>query len=450
MTEIYPAPEIRSLLVQLGYNEALIQDIRNEINTLFREIGFPEIKRSIYSASQKKDITQLVDLLKTLMLSLEDKGFYRPDIPQPLLKLIVNGLNLRIEDIFAILDGSGIPDEIIKHEKEFLVSCAALTQLGYILLRCLVPEVKAVSAGPHVCIMIDSFSTGSMVFIDFSLDSITEINVRQAYDRQDNLYFLKDVDEIPGMDEDTFDFMTEYYSFFQVTTDIGLSHIIHNNLGIAYDTAGMYREAFTEFKEALKLDPDYIEPHNNLAVVYDRMGRNKEAIEELHEVLMLNPGYTEGHSNLAHVYTGMGQYDEAIFELEKALELDPEYAPAYNSLGHIFTGQKKYKKAVNQFQEAVRLDQKYVLAHNNLGHVYLELEKYEDAIKEFEQVIKLDTGSFDTHYGIGLAYYNKGRYDRAAHAWARAVYLKPELMDSVPDELKLKVNMGISRLKFAE
>jgi len=450
MAEIYPGPGIRSLLIQLGYNETSIQDIQNGLNTLFRETGFPEIKRSIYSASQKKDMTRLVDSLKKLMVSLEDKGFFRPDIPQPLLRLLVNGLNLKNEDIFSILDRSGIPDEIKRNEKEFLVSCAALTQLGYILVQNMIQGVKTVSAGCHVCIMIDSFSPGSMMFIDFSLDSIREINVRQAYDRQDNLYFLKNIDEIPGMDEETFDFITEYYSFFQVTTDIGLSHIIHNNLGIAYDTTGMYREAFTEFEKALKLDQDYIEAHNNLAVIYDRSDRNEEAIGELREVLRLNPGYTEGHSNLAHVYTGMGQYDEAISELEKALSLDPDYVPAHNSLGHIFAGQKKYQEAVKEFQEAIRVDPGYVLARNNLGHVYLELEKYEDAIKEFEQVTKLDPGFIEGHQGMGLACYNKGRYDRAAHAWARAVYLKPELMDIVPDELKLKVNMGVSRLSFSK
>lgn len=450
MAEVYPGTETRSLLIQLGYNEALIQDIQSELNTLFRETGFPEIKRSIFSASQKKDITRLVDSLKTLMVSLEDKGFYRPDIPQPLLKLLVNGLNLKNEDIFAILDGSGIPDEIKRNEKEFLVSCAAITQLGYILLRCLVPEVKAVSAGPHVCIMIDGFSPGSMMFIDFSLDAIKEVNVKQVYDRRDNFYYLKNPDEISGLDEETSGLLMKYYSSFQMTTDIGLSHIIHNNLGIVYDTAGRYGEAIEEYREALKLDTDYIEAHNNLAVIYDRMGRNEEAIGELQEVLGLNPGYTEGHSNLAHVYTGMGRYDEAIFELEKALGLDPEYAPAHNSLGHIFAGQKKYPEAVKKFQEAIRLDPKYVLARNNLGHVYLELEKYDDAIKEFEQVTKLDPRFTEAHQGMGLACYNKDRYDKAAHAWARAVYLKPELMDSVPDELKLKVNMGISRLKFSK
>ncbi len=450
MAEIYPGPEIRSLLVQLGYNEALIQDIQNGLNTLFRETGFPEIKRSIFSASQKKDITRLVDSLKKLMVSLEDKGFYRPDIPKPLLKLLVNGLNVNNEDIFSIMDRSDIPDEIKRNEKEFLVSCAAITQLGYILLRCLVPEVKAVSAGPHVCIMIDGFSPGSRVFIDFSLDAIKEVNVKQVYDRRNNFYYLKNPDEIPGLDEETSGLLMKYYSFFQVTTDIGLSHIIHNNLGIVYDTTGKYGEAIAEYREALELNTDYIEAHNNLAVIYDRMGRNEEAIRELQEVLRLNPGYTEGHSNLAHVYTGMGQYGEAIFELEKALGLDPGYAPAHNSLGHIFAGQKKYQEAVKEFQEAIRLDPEYVLARNNLGHVYLELEKYEDAIKEFEQVIKLDTRFIEGHQGMGLACYNKGRYDKAAHAWARAVYLKPELMDSVPDELKLKVNMGISRFRFSE
>ena len=450
MAEISPGPEIRSMLIQLGYNEALIQDIQIGLNTLFRETGFPEIKRSIFSASQKKDITRLVDSLKKLMVSLEDKGFYRPDIPKLLLKLLVNGLNVNNEDIFSIMDRSDIPDEMKRNEKEFLVSCAAITQLGYILLRCLVPEVKAVSAGPHVCIMIDGFSPGSRVFIDFSLDAIKEVNVKQVYDRRDNFYYLKNPDEIPGLDEETSGLLMKYYSFFQVTTDIGLSHIIHNNLGIVYDTAGRYREAIAEYREALELNTDYIEAHNNLAVIYNRMGRNEEAIEELQEVLGLNPGYTEGHSNLAHVYTGLGRYGEAIFELQEALRLDPDYVPAHNSLGHIFAGQKKYQEAVKEFQEAIRLDPEYVLARNNLGHVYLELEKYEDAIKEFEQVTKLDPRLTEAHQGMGLACYNKGRYDKAAHAWARAVYLKPELMDSVPDELKLKVNLGISRFRFSE
>ena len=450
MAEIYPGTVTRSLLVQLGYNEALIQDILNGLNTLFRDTGFPEIKRSILSATQKKDITRLVDSLKTLMVSLEDKGFFRPDIPQPLLKLLVNGLNLKNEDIFAILDGSGVPDEIKRNEKEFLVSCAAITQLGYILLRCLVPEVKAVSAGPHVCIMIDGFSPGSMMFIDFSLDAIKEVNVKQVYDRRDNFYYLKNPNEISGLDGETSGLLMKYYSFFQMTTDIGLSHIIHNNLGIVYDTTGRYGEAIAEYREALELDPDYIEAHNNLAVIYDRMGRNEKAIGELKKVLGLNPGYIEGHSNLAHVYTGKGRYSEAIFELKEALRLDPDYVPAHNSLGHIFARQKKYQEAVKEFQEAIRLDPEYVLARNNLGHVYLELEKYEDAIKEFEQVTKLDHSFIEGHQGMGLACYNKGRYDKAAHAWARAVYLKPELMDSVPDELKLKVNMGVSRFRFSE
>ena len=40
MAEIYPGPEIQSLLIQLGYNEASIQDIQNGLNSLFRETGF--------------------------------------------------------------------------------------------------------------------------------------------------------------------------------------------------------------------------------------------------------------------------------------------------------------------------------------------------------------------------------------------------------------------------
>jgi hypothetical protein len=45
-----------------------------------------------------------------------------------------------------------------------------------------------------------------------------------------------------------------------------------------------------------------------------------------------------------------------------------------------------------------------------------------------------------------MVYCSKGSYERAVLPLVQAVYLKPELMESVPDKLRLKVSRGISRL----
>jgi len=43
-------------------------------------------------------------------------------------------LNLREEDIFDVIENSHISSEEKRKEHEFLASCAAITQLGYIIL----------------------------------------------------------------------------------------------------------------------------------------------------------------------------------------------------------------------------------------------------------------------------------------------------------------------------
>lgn len=438
------SPDIRDRLLRLGYRETSIQDIQYELETLFKEIDFDKIKQAADYAKEANDTIGLISTLKELMLHLENKGYYRPDFPTKLIKLLVIGLNVRNEDIFAVLDKAGISLEEKRKEKEFLASCAAITQLGYILLSLLVSEVKAASSGAHVFIIIDSFSPDSMVFVDFSMDSVREIDVRH-YDRKENCYYLKN--PVSGLDGETSSLLTQYYYFFHVSSHIGLSHNIHNNLGIAYDKVGMYEAAIEEQKEALRLDPGYIEVHNNLAVTYSRIGMLEEAIQELEAAIRLKPEYTEAHCNLGNIYAEQGRYDEAIGEQKEALRLNPAHACAYNSLGNIYALQNKKQEAIKEFQRALKLSPDYAFAHSNLGNIYSESGLYEEALKELQEAIRLEPESSQAYYSLGFAYYNLGSYERAAQAFVRAACLAPEMLDCVPDRLSLKVRQGVARLK---
>lgn len=439
MTDINSHP-IREQLVRLGYNEARIDDIMGCLDDLLKGIEFEEIKQAAVSGSN--DAAKLIVLLKNLMKLLEDRGYYRPDAPTELIRLLVNGLNLRNEDIFAVLDRAGIPETEKDKEKELLASCAAITQLGYILTGRLVPEVKAASAGPHVFLIVDTVSPDSMIFVDFSIDSIIEVD-KQQYLRKENYYYL----ERPGADDETLKLLTEYYSFFQATSGTGLSHNIHNNLGIAYDKIGRYGEAIEELQCALKLNPGYIEAHNNLAIAYEHAGRTEEAITELGHALRLNPQYVEAHSNLGNVYAGQGRFEDGIKELEEALRIRPGYAPAHNALGNIFAEQGKEQEAIEKFREVISIDPGYAPAHNNLGNAYAGQGKYEEALREFEEALRLVPEFPEAYCGIGFVYYNLGSYDRASRAFVNAVYLAPLLLDAVPPKLSLKVRQGISRMK---
>lgn len=432
-----------NLLTQLGYHENRMQDILQELDILFKDIDFEKFMRDAGAAQESKDTERLIGSLKELMQRLENKGCYRPDVPVKLIKLLVNGLNHRNEDIFFLLDKSGIPEKDKRKEQEFLASCAAITQLGYILLSCLVPEVKAASAGAHVFISIDSFSPHSMIFVDFSIESIMEINTLH-YIQKENNYCLKNTEGLP---DEKAALLTQYYSSFQLTRGTGLSHNIHNNLGIAYDRIGRYGEAIEELNEALRLNPGYVEVHNNLAVTYDKTGRHDEALGHLNEALRLNPAYAEAHGNLGNLYARLGRCEEAVEELKEAIRLKPAYAKAYNSLGHIYALQNKNQEAISEFREALRLEPDYAHAHSNLGSIYAEACMHEEALKEFQEALRLEPELPEAYHGMGSVYYSMGSYERATQAFIRAVYLDPDILECVPDKLLLKVKQGVSRLR---
>lgn len=432
-----------NLLTQLGYHENRMQEILHELGILFKEIDFEQLKQSAQAAREAKDTGRLIGSLKELMQQLENKGCYRPDVPTKLIKLLVNGLNHNSEDIFFLLDKSGIPEKDKRKEQEFLASCAAITQLGYILLSCLVIEVKAASAGPHVFISIDSFSPGSMIFVDFSIESIMEINTLH-YIQKGNNYCLKNTE---GLDDEKAALLKQYYSSFQLKKGTGLSHNIHNNLGIAYDRIGRYGEAIEELNEALRLNPEYVEVHNNLAVTYDKMGKHDEALGHLNEALRLNPAYAEAHSNLGNLYARTARYEEAMEELKEAIKLKPAHAKAHNSLGHIYALQNKNQEAIGEFKEALRLDPDYAHAHSNLGSIYAEAGMQDEALKEFQEALRLEPELPEAYHGMGSVYYTMGSYERATQALIRAVYLNDEILECVPDKLLLKVKQGVSRLR---
>lgn len=433
-------------LHDLVYPVNFIEDISAQLNKLFKDIDFDSIKQRASQAARVEDTDGFIKSLKDLMFLLEGKSIYRPDAPIHLVKQLVNGLNINNEDIFYIIARAKIPMEEKLKEMEFLASCAAITQLGYILLKCLVSEVKAASSGEHVFLVIDSFRADSKIFVDFSIDSIKEVNV-SLYDVIGNNWKLKKDQNLSALDTETAQYLTEYYSFFQLTSGIGLNHNIHNNLGLAYDKIGMFEKAIQELHEALHLDPGYIEVHNNLGVTYYKMGLIDEAEKELKEATRLNPKYLEAHCNLGNIYACTGKLEEALFELNEAIRINPEYAPAHNSLAEIYALQKRSTEAINEFREALRIDPSYPAAHTNIGNFFLESGKYDEAIKEFQSALDTDPDFADALYGMGLSFYELKSYEKASQAFIKAVYTSPELLDCVPDNLILKVKQGVSRLR---
>jgi len=81
---------------------------------------------------------------------------------------------------------------------------------------------------------------------------------------------------------------------------------IHNNLAMALDDAGQYKEAEDHYKAAMDLQKNLPQPHHNLGRLYLKEGKTNLAIEEFKEASDLDPNFPFSHAELIKIYRADG------------------------------------------------------------------------------------------------------------------------------------------------
>jgi tetratricopeptide (TPR) repeat protein len=104
----------------------------------------------------------------------------------------------------------------------------------------------------------------------------------------------------------------------------------HSSLGLIkvyydHDWAG----AESEFRKAIRLNPDLASAHQRYGSYLTFMGRFEESIRQYEIALDLDPFSLQININLATTYFLRGEYDRAIKHLTKTSELEPNYMPVH-------------------------------------------------------------------------------------------------------------------------
>jgi tetratricopeptide (TPR) repeat protein len=159
--------------------------------------------------------------------------------------------------------------------------------------------------------------------------------------------------------------ISEAMDLFKQAERINLA-VAHYSLGNAL-VQSRTSEAIAEYKEALRLDPDYAEAHNNLGSALLLTGRTAEAIHEYEQALRSNPAYAKAHNNLGNALVQTGRAPEAINHYKEALRITPNSADAHNNLAAALTQMGQVSEAIAEFKAALQINPASTDARNNLA-----------------------------------------------------------------------------------
>jgi tetratricopeptide (TPR) repeat protein len=198
-------------------------------------------------------------------------------------------------------------------------------------------------------------------------------------------------------------------------SDQGASAAAHNILGRMLGRRGAdSKDVTAEFREAVRLRPDFAEAHNNLGLVLLQAGEDEGAIASLREAVRLSPDYADARANLGAALTPTNA-DAAVAELEKAVALAPTSVKAQFNLAVAYGASPKHglAKEIVQLRKVIELAPAFGRAHVALGKALLRDGHVPEAVASLQEAARLEPSSGEAHYQLGLALARAGRKEEA-------------------------------------
>ena len=124
---------------------------------------------------------------------------------------------------------------------------------------------------------------------------------------------------------------------------------------LAADDKARFERALEEYVAAQRFNADRPEAHTALGILYLMRGRDAEAAAAYRQALEVDPTYVQAALNLADLQRAQAREDEAERTIREALKSAPQSAPAHHALGLAFVRQKRLPEALAEFALAAKL-----------------------------------------------------------------------------------------------
>jgi len=150
--------------------------------------------------------------------------------------------------------------------------------------------------------------------------------------------------------------------------------------------------AISNFSNALKLRPKYVEAENNIGLAWRELNDLEKAQAAFQTAIDWQgntPVDAQPFLNLGTLLADQGAIEKALPYLAKAAALSPDNPTIHEELSHIYEMRQNLPKAQSELETAVALAPNISSLHFKLGQIYRKEGERDRAREEFAICVKL-------------------------------------------------------------
>lgn len=147
-----------------------------------------------------------------------------------------------------------------------------------------------------------------------------------------------------------------------------------------------YGEAFSAFKQALGMMPDFPECELNMANTHLELNEYEPALSILQRLLRRRPDYSHGAFVLGNCLRDVGRPEQAISAYNLCLEYDGKSCDALNNQGLAYGALGNQHKARDCYLLALSIDPTFRPARQNYAQWLILAKRHEEALLEFQRL----------------------------------------------------------------
>ncbi len=193
--------------------------------------------------------------------------------------------------------------------------------------------------------------------------------------------------------------------------------------------------AIEQYEAIVKIEPNNSDNHLLLGRLYILNKDLVKAESEFKTAIKLDPNSEEAVTNVAYLYNEEGDYKRAAETLTSVPEAQ-RTSKIYSALGYTYEQQKDYKNAIAAYREAIKLDKDNLDAMRGLAQNLLNDNQVDAALQQYAAVQEADPEDPQAALRIAEIYRHQGKFQQAMDNLKKA-----EAM--VQDSLEVRYNEAL-------